>query len=440
MTLIPNIHWPWQDDKPRPLAHARGSSMATRCPARLVASWHLSPIPNCHNEAMRKKIAGVWVGLLVLAASAVAQAQTVTPGKWTPWQLKFTQDGKRLMASFSSSSQNGVASWDVENGRLLSQNIIPKAGKNSIAYFSLSPDGSLLANATAFNDDIMPTIHNIKTGQRVSTLETLHESVSLPRFSADDKLASGWSTKSVKNMFVPPLRDVITNRIWSTSTGKLISLYESSGPDELFDKTLFPADNSVVVRMGVNKNAQKQERRWIVVFDRTTGERLASSFLKDESIYGYELFEDDDFQDYALSPDGHTLCGSPFKRAETPEQLPLWNTRTGELINSLTLPTDTAGYLSPRFSTAGSQLTIIGTNKNHKYWKQVWETASGKKLSETSLPFGVLSASTNWVNPPPTPHDYSTQHFARFTNEGSIELFSLESGEKVREIEVELRF
>ena len=406
--------------------------------------------------------------LLVLAMGAVARAQAVEDFRLSPEQLMFPNDGKKLFATFYDIKRKvrRMQAWDVASGRLLSQAVLPNEYRLPSFFSVFSPDGRLYAySPIRFKSSMLETpttIRDTATGALVSTPQMPEERAMVMEFSPDNKLLIGLSNQQL-NKNKRPAQTVTRMDVWDTATGKPLSLFQDVEENERVSKTLFSQDNRVLVRLGWKINPQGRVQQWAVVFDRVTGKKMGSCFLADEGLGEFSLSPDEDDlweSEYSpspnrwdrwrfeLSPNGRTLAGVPTWEVamKTPTIVALWDTQTGALARLLPLKADPHTSISLHFSSDGSQLTAFGSNQGAAYsppitgfWRQSWETATGQELTSTRLPIKAAYIVNGLRSIPPV-SGTNGRFFARFTEHNTIEIFSVESGKLVREIEVELRF
>ncbi len=423
--------------------------------ARVLPSCFLSTGLKCHNEAMRTRIVGVLGCLLILATGAVTQAQTIKKGKWVPGQLKFTQDGKKLLATYDIFSAKKVhhawQTWDIESGRLLGQVVLPAAQGRSFFFSLFSPDGQLYAHILPTDPQTKTVIRDTATGKLVSTPQAPNPRTLPAQFSPDNTLLAGSSMTKFDEKLQSPLPTEVLN-VWETGTGRPVSHFADVEENERATSMHFSQDNRLLVRLSWKIDSQKKVRRCITVFDRNTGKKQVSYFLGDKGLGDFPLSTDEeelgapelspswDTWRFALSSNGQYLAGIPTWEVamKPPTFIALWDMQTGALLRLLPLKAEASEFVQLHFSPDDSQLTAFGghtkLNPRTGFWKQTWTVATGQVLDYTKLPIKPIDIPTG-LHPDSPIFTTNSRLYVQFTNKNTIEIFSLKNGELMKSLD-----
>jgi WD40 repeat protein len=265
-------------------------------------------------------------------ASFLAQSSAVQP-TWTTEPLLTISDPQvslgatntiaispdsRLIASAVTTDPNQYADsirvWDLTTGEALYTFSDHASMVSAIAF---SPDGQSLATADYDFDNRMLTIRlrNVSNGQ---TLHTLRRAIT-PRFIQD---GGGYYFSSVL-AFSPDGQTLYSSatspliQVWDLNQGKLQR--SLVGHRETIRTLQVSPDGQMIASTHVD--------------GRLTLIDLASGQVKHTFIGGIDAFKT------AFSPDSQTVMGTFTLRRDgaiTPRQIAIWNTNTGEPVNTVT--------------------------------------------------------------------------------------------------------
>src|SRR5262249_24691249 len=137
------------------------------------------------------------------------------------WQLAFSPDGKRLLASFTSVYE-GLYCWDVASGKRLWQN-----KEVGFAPFVFTPDGKILASQQR------PRALDLETGKPA-------EVAGLPAFEPDTRLVLG---PDGKTLLLANNKGVT---VWDLKEGKQLQTLRGAGEEVVFA----PDGKSIITNSG----------------------------------------------------------------------------------------------------------------------------------------------------------------------------------------------
>ncbi|WP_413173651.1 eIF2A-related protein [Anabaena azotica] len=241
------------------------------------------------------------------------------------WQININQPQLEDINSVSfSKSQIFAAGWDgkisIWNQGKIHQFL---AHKNIINAVNISPDGKILATASA---DKSIKLWNSQNYQLIKTITGHQDQVTSISFSPNNQmLVSGSADKIIK--------------LWRLADGKLIKIF--TGHTDEVSSVDFSPDNQIIASGSFDHTVKV----WRINGDliRTlTGQGLAISSVK-------------------FSPDGKILASASWDNS-----IKLWNVKTGELIHTLTRHTD--GVTSLSFTTDGQILASGSADNTIKLW------------------------------------------------------------------------
>jgi WD40 repeat protein len=250
--------------------------------------------------------------------------------------VSFSPDGKMLA---TASADNTLKLWDTSTGKEIKTLI---GHTNSVNGVSFSPNGKMLASAS---DDNTLKLWNTSTGKEIKTLTGHTNSVKGVSFSPNGKmLASASSDNMVK--------------LWDISTGKEITTL--IGHTNRVNGVSFSPDGKMLASASVD--------RTVKLWNTSTGKEIKTLNGHTNWVYGV-----------SFSPDGKMLAS-----ASVDCTVKLWNTSTGKEIKTLIGLTDLV--LGVSFSPDGKMLaTASGDNK-----VKLWDTSTYKEIK-------TLIGHTNWV-------------------------------------------
>ncbi|MBD2525150.1 HEAT repeat domain-containing protein [Nostoc sp. FACHB-133] len=252
------------------------------------------------------------------------------------------------------------------------QGIILKGHSSYVYSVSFSPDGKILASASA---DKTVKLWNTTTGKEIKTLTGHTDTVYDISFSPDGKmLASASADKTVK--------------LWDTSTGKEIKTL-TGHTDTVYDISFSPDG-----KMLASASSDKTVRLW----DTSTGKEIKTLTGHTNAVYGIRF-----------SPDGKMLAS-----ASGDKTVKLWDTSTGKEIKTLTGHTNAVYGI--RFSPDGKMLASASGDKTVK----LWDTSTGKEIK-------TLTGHTNIVTSANFSPDGKT--IASSGNDNTIKIWSFDGKE-----------
>ncbi|MDZ8140939.1 MAG: WD40 repeat domain-containing protein, partial [Nostoc sp. DedQUE04] len=293
--------------------------------------------------------------------------------------ISFSPDGKMLA---SASADKTVKLWDTSTGKEIKT---LTGHTNSVWGISFSPDGKMLASASADNT---VKLWNTSTGKEIKTLTGHTNWVNGISFSPDGKmLASASYDNTVK------LWDTSTGKEIKTLTGHTNSVYGISfSPD---GKMLASASGDNTVKLWDTTTAKEIKTLtghtnsvWGISFS-PDGKMLASASA-DNTVKLWDTTTAKEIKTLtghtnlvngiSFSPDGKMLASASYDNT-----VKLWNTSTGKEIKTLTGHTNSVNGIS--FSPDGKMLASASGDKTVK----LWNTSTGKEIK-------TLTGHTNWVN------------------------------------------
>lgn len=342
----------------------------------------------------------------------VAQAQADTSEHWWASQATFTEDGKKLLARLAEApgKPGGVIGWDVGSGQVLFRHPL----KDSPSHLLFSPEGTLYCPLPSRGGEREITIFSTATGKAACKPEKGAGEGLVPlAFSADDKLLVGITTTAL------PADGGV--KFWDTRTGKRVHLFDDKSGQVL--GVLFSSDNRLVLSIVRRLNAYREHELWAVVRDRHTG--------KEQNRFSLQTSTP---EQYRLSPDGRYLASLQHATAQEPRILSVWDTQNGAFLYGVPTSSDNVIHPQLRFSADSSQVLTFGINTYYRpsYWRQAWTTATGRQQSSSGLPLAPRrdAAPLRSVLSP------NGLLLARVTGENTIEVEKTETGEVVREIDL----
>ncbi|OUL34278.1 hypothetical protein BV372_14260 [Nostoc sp. T09] len=250
--------------------------------------------------------------------------------------VSFSPDGKILA---TASADNTLKLWDTSTGKEIKTLI---GHTNSVNDISFSPNGKMLASAS---DDNTLKLWDTSTGKEIKTLIGHTNSVKGVSFSPDGKMLA---TASSDNMV----------KLWNTSTGKEIKTL--NGHTNRVNGVSFSPDGKMLASASVD--------RTVKLWNTSTGKEIKTLSGHTDWVYGV-----------SFSPDGKMLASASVDRT-----VKLWNTSTYKEIKTLIGLTDLV--LSVSFSPDGKMLATASGDKTVK----LWDTSSYKEIK-------TLIGHTNWV-------------------------------------------
>lgn len=246
--------------------------------------------------------------------------------------IAFRRDGRHLATGCSDGT---VWIWDAETGRRLPIPLPRQA--NEVTDVAYSPDGRLLASATARFTGLsdrepgVVVLWNPKTGQKIRTLEGHTAGVNSVALSPDGR----WLASACGDGLV---------RIWDLlDPGGAARTLQGHSDRAL--RVVFLRDGRLASSGGVPFSAGD-----VRIWDLATGRSLV---LRGHTDLVYGL---------ASSPDGRRLATGSWDRT-----IKLWDTSTGEEVFSLV--GHTSGVISVAFSPDGNSLASGSIDRTLRIWE-----------------------------------------------------------------------
>ena len=284
--------------------------------------------------------------------------------------LAFSQDGKTLAG-------NGQL-WDMKTGHPHHSFMSPNIGSYYRVFDTLSPDGKMLASASA--EDIF--LSYTETGALLTILKGHLNKVRCITFSPDGKtLASGGSERSSGGNKRPT-----TIRLWNVLTGELKNTF--TGHTDGVHCIAFSPDGKTLASGGGDSTI----RFW----DPHTGQQRTT-------LIGHE----GPVVRIAFSPDGKTLASTTgnitYRRVKNPDYaIWLWDINTGKHKN--TYLGHTEEVISIAFSPDGKTLASASKDTTIRLWDiqtgklMTTFTGDGKEVSSVAFsPDGKMLASSHQI-------------------------------------------
>ncbi len=248
------------------------------------------------------------------------------------FSVAFSPDGKTVV----SSSKESVRLWNTHGEEQLRSVITHTA----ILGAAFSPDGNTLASGNADNT---VRLWDAKSGEPLTTLIGHKGEVSNVAFSPDGNTLASMGNDTV--------------RLWDARTGEHLRALSES---KYYSMAFSPDDETL---------ATEHQGNTVRLWNTKTSE-LRHTFTKQEHWIIHMAF----------SPDGQLLALLQDKDRNRS----LWDTKGGELIYSLTVPTTKRNQSGAAFSPDGSMLatgmvdkTPIG-KKDDIVW--LWDTTTGEHI------------------------------------------------------------
>jgi len=281
---------------------------------------------------------------------------------WKPWCLRFTSDSKQL---YSSGWDSVVRRWDLTKMEQVRIEGAERAGGVS----AVSPNGKMMAYNT---DNGKLIVLNIKTGKQICRLSPKEKSVHQISFSHDSKLlAAGLTSKQDVHLrtwkIATPAEGV---GHWSWPKGKdvhtSVEAISFSGDDSLLAVCMFRQNACKIFNLDDPKDPSEP-------ID-----------IEHHDVYGI-----------CLSPDGQQMVSAGWDK-----QIRLWDTETGELIE--TAANDTLGG-DPRmygalYSPDGKSIATMEMAGRVKIWNR--DLKNPLEIQTVASHFGSFGYSRNglWIS------------------------------------------
>jgi WD40 repeat protein len=279
--------------------------------------------------------------LAILQEQSLARLVSGVAHSDAVYSLDFSPDGKYVV---SGSKDHTLAVWEAATGTKISVMIHGDA----VSAVAFSPDGKYVVSSS---NDKTARVWEAATGKEISRM--LHEDVvNCAAFSPDGK-------------YVVSASDDKTARVWEAATGKEISrmLHE-----DVVNCAAFSPDGKYVVSASDDKTVR--------VWEATTGKEVASITESDSR---------------AFSPDGKYIALVTQNGTQN-SAVRVLEVFTGKEIFSMFQGGDVSGMSSivssVRFSPDGKYVIWGSYDRS----AQVWEVATGKKISEMIHNGAVLNA------------------------------------------------
>lgn len=353
--------------------------------------------------------------------------------------LAFSSDGKQLA---SASTDTTVRCWDIETGNHLK---ILQAHASRVNAIAFSPDQTKIASASGDakllnffsteKPDNTIRIWDAKTGQPLNTLightsavnslAFSHDSINLVSASGtiaplrsksnSDNTISLWNVKTGQTCYpLPDHASALTNddtgQQWNTQIGRPFNTLH--GHTKAVTCVAFSPDNQQL--------ATASDDTTIKLWDAQTGETL-------HTLQGHL----DPVRFISFSPNSKKIASASVKTfshrdplglelIEEDTAVRLWDTQTGELLNSLHGHTATLTCLA--FSPDGKQLASASEDKTVR----LWNTQTGEALK-------VLIGHSNRVNAIAFSPD--SQKLASASDDTTVQLWSTKTGQLLRTLQ-----
>jgi len=240
---------------------------------------------------------------------------------------KFSQEGKKLIASLSDSS---VKIWSTETGKILSSimNV-----EQPVKSADLSIDGKKIV-AVYFEDSIA-TIWDATTGQRLAGIRSKTAEIKSATFSPDGK-----NILALSNSIIP--------RLWDATTGKLVR--ELKGHRKEIAYAEFNSEGDKILTVSWDSTAK--------IWETGTG-NLIINLAGHQGVVCYGSF----------SPDGSRVITTSLDKS-----CRLWDVKTGNLI--AVMKGHTGSVRTAKFSADGRKVVTTADD----FTAKIWEVENGNLL------------------------------------------------------------
>jgi WD40 repeat protein len=270
---------------------------------------------------------------------------SLLPDNWTAGGVRFSSDGKRLVAA-SADSHGGAKVWDIETGGDLPT---PKAFAG-VSRFQVNSTGKHLACKLPGLDGAVK-VYEVDTWKEVRTLEEKHLDP-LALSSDGSRLATLSPTDQQFQAY--------TVKVWDVQTGRVTESFDVKDPELPRASACFSPDGK---RLAMAFEATAHRPNELSVWDVMTGQRL-HTFVGDTWPTQPSV---------TFSPDGKRVIGTGFDKT-----INVWDVDSGKLV--LSLKGHTGRVLSACFSPDGKQIASGGHAQDEARGEvKVWDVRSGEE-------------------------------------------------------------
>ncbi len=240
--------------------------------------------------------------------------------------VSYSPDGNILA---SASADNTVKLWDTHTDKVIKTF---NGHTSSVWDVNFSPDGNILASASA---DKTVKLWDIHTGKVIKTFTGHTGSVWAVTFSPDGKMLASASRDN-------------TVKLWDTNTGEPIETF--TGHNSSIYYICFSPDGKILA----SASADDTVKLW-----NTSTRQLI------KTLTGHK----DDVRGVSFSPDGEILAS-----ASADKTVKLWDTTTGKLVKTLT------GHRRSILSVSYSPDGNILASASHDNRVKLWDTTTNKEI------------------------------------------------------------
>jgi WD40 repeat protein len=302
------------------------------------------------------------------------ELRTLSGRSGAVWSVTFAPDGHLLA---SGNFDDTIQLWDVANGHPL------RTLRG--AYVAFSPDGRLLAAASAYSTGI--DLWDVDTGRKLRSFSGQKDNPTSVAFSPDGRtLASGSQDKTV--------------RIWDVASGLTVRTF--SGHFERVSSVAFSPDGRIL--------ASGSDDQTIKLWDAASGREIRTLTGHSEAVYTV-----------AFSPDGRILASGY-------ETVKLWDAASGRVLHKLTGHAREINAVS--FSPDGRTLASGSSDQTIKFWN-VTSGQSRRTISGIPDPVLAVAFSPDGRVLASGIEDYSFE-MTGVVNAETISLWDTSNGHKLR--------